>query len=128
MTPQQQLEFAAPFIQASLKRSPCGSTLQEVLSEVALGNARLWLGPQSAAVTQFVATEQIWHAGGDMADLIATMQRAWPIMQARGIERLAIQDTRNGWGKQLKPHGFKPTTMLIREAGNVEEEADDKAE
>lgn len=119
MNLEDQLRRAAPFIQASLQRSPCGSTLDEVLAEIATGQARLWTGPQSAVVTQFVSTEQIWHAGGEMDDLVANMQRAWPIMQSRGIERLQVQDTRKGWTRRLEPHGFKPATLLIKETVNV---------
>lgn len=116
MTPEERLAFAAPFIQASLDRSnPSGNTLEEVLGDVLTGRARLWLGPDSAAVTQHIATERIWHAGGSMESLTESLQRAWPVMQSVGIERLAIESTRKGWAKQLKPHGFSQVLALVKE-------------
>lgn len=117
MITPDQLRMAVPYIEASLARSnPSGNTLQDVLNELATGRARLWLGPDSAAVTQHVATERIWHAAGSMESLVDSFQKAWPVMQSVGIERLAIENTRKGWAKQLKPHGFQQVLALIKEA------------
>ena len=110
------MRFALPYIEASLTRSnPDGDTLESVFRQVAAGNARLWLGPDSAAVTQHVSTELIWHAGGSMESLTQSFEQAWPLMQQIGIERLAIEDTRKGWAKRLKPHGFRQVMALVKE-------------
>jgi hypothetical protein len=107
------LAFAVPFIEASLKRSnPSGNTLEEVLGEIQAGRARLWMGHNSAAITQHVATERVWHASGDGQDLMAIFQRAVPILRQVGVERLTVEDTRKGWTKRLRPYGFEPFTGL----------------
>lgn len=115
MTLEQHLMFAAPFVQASLERSPCGSSLKEVFADIVEGRAHLWTGENSALVTQFVPTQSIWHAGGEMADLIGTVQRAWPIMQANGATTLSISNTRKGWSRVLKEHGFVEENVLVLE-------------
>ncbi len=115
------IEFARPFIEKSMKRSPCGHTVEEVIEEVLQDRARLWLGEQSATVSQFVSTarvsadERIWHCGGSLEDVIATIEKAAEIMREVGIERLVIEDTRPGWAKVLGKYGFKPTQALVKE-------------
>lgn len=114
---QDQLRFALPYLEASLQRSnPNGNTIEELVGEILSGRARLWLGRESAAVTQHVATERIWHAGGTLESLTKSFQQAWPVMQGVGIERLAIEDTRKGWAKQLRPHGFRQVVALVKES------------
>lgn len=116
MTLEERLMLAVPHIRASLERSPCGSTLEEVLTEIAKGNAKLWLGQESAIVTQAVPMQSIWHAGGDLKDLVETMQAIWPVMQAQGFTTLSVSDTRKGWSKVLKEHGFVEEHSLVLEA------------
>lgn len=117
MTPEQKLAFAAPYIQASLERSnPSGNTLEDVFRDVISGHAALLLGQNSAVVTQQIVSQRIWHGGGDMPDMIATMQRVWPSMVAAGVQELRIEDTRKGWAKQLRPHGFEQVMALVKEA------------
>jgi hypothetical protein len=117
MTPEERLAFAAPFIQASLERSnPSGNTLQEVLTDIVRGGSHLWLGEQSAIVTQPVYSHRVWHGGGDMSDMIEVMQRAWPQMVQHGAQELRIEETRKGWLKQLRPHGFEQVIALVKES------------
>ena len=117
MTPEQKLAFAAPFIAASLERSnPNGNTLEGVLSDVMAGHANLLLGEESAIVTQPVYSQRVWHAGGELSDLVTTMQRVWPAMMANGVQELRIDNTRKGWLKQLRPHGFEQLITLVKEA------------
>lgn len=111
------IAFAAPFIRASLERSnPSKNTLEEVLGDVMRGGSHLWVGENSAVVTQPVYGHRIWHAGGDLADLVSVMQRAWPLMVQHGAQELRIEDTRKGWAKQLRPHGFEQVLALVKEA------------
>lgn len=117
MTPEERLAFAAPFIQASLDRSnPSGNTLEEVLGDVVRGGSHLWIGAESAIVTQPVYGHRIWHAGGEMAEMVQVMQRAWPVMVKHGAQELRIENTRKGWAKQLRPHGFEQVLALVKEA------------
>lgn len=103
MPPPEQVRA---WIAESLERSPCGNTLEDVAADIESGAARLWIGRSSAVVTQPVLGERVWHAGGDMADLILQMQRASKVLKKAGVERLTIEDTRKGWAKILRPHGF----------------------
>ena len=108
-TPQDVLRWLGE----SIERSPCGHTLEEVCEEVRLGRAKLWVGRHSAAVTQFVPTERLWHAGADDgADLIRMMQAAADEMRRVGMERLIIEGTRKGWERVLRPHGFEKFSGL----------------
>jgi len=110
---------AMPYIEASMQRSPCGHTLEEVMAEVLGNRAQLWLGDQSAAVSQFVRTaritndERIWHAGGEMRDLIETLKIGADAAREVGCDRLVIEDTRAGWAKVLRPYGFKPIRNVL---------------
>lgn len=114
---EDELRFAVPFIKASLERSnPSGNTLAEVLGEVAAGGAHLWLGQDSAIVTQPVYAHRIWHAGGDFAEMTEIMTRAWKLMAQQGADELRIENTRKGWLKQLRPHGFEQVIALVKEA------------
>lgn len=113
MTLQDALRHAEPYIESSLRRSnPDGDTINDVLQQVVTGNARLWIGKDSAAVTQNISTELIWHAGGEGEDLIQTLQHAADQMRRAGVERLTIEETRKGWAKRLRPYGFEPFTGL----------------
>lgn len=95
------------WIADSLERSPCGNSLEAIAAEIAAGKARLWVGRASAVVTQPVIGERIWHAGGDMADLIDQLKRAEAVFRRGGVQRLTVEDTRKGWAKILRPHGFE---------------------
>lgn len=103
-TPEQ----VRAWISESLERSPCGATLEGVAQDISEGHARLWVGEASAVVTQPVFTERVWHAGGNMADLIKQMRRASDVLKEQGFERLTIEQTRKGWTKVLRPYGFRP--------------------
>jgi hypothetical protein len=94
------------WIAESIERSPCGHSLDQIAADIDAGAARLWVGRASAVVTQPVLGERIWHAGGDMGDLIDQLKRAEAVFRRAGVERLTIEDTRKGWAKILRPHGF----------------------
>lgn len=116
MPTEAQLRHALPLLQASLERSnPSGNTLEGVLQTIAAGNATLWTGPRSAIVTQPVFAQRIWHAGGEFADMVQVMTRAWELMKANGFDELRIENTRKGWLKQLRPHGFEQVMALVKE-------------
>ena len=103
-----QLAFALPYLEASLERSnPSGNSLEDVIGDVVSGHAHLWIGEASAIVTQPVYSHRIWHGGGELSDMVSVMQRAWPLMVSHGAQELRIENTRKGWAKQLRPHGFE---------------------
>lgn len=114
--------LARPFVEASIARSnPAGNTVGEVLDALFDGEARLWLGNQSAAVTQFLqdATvrldERVWHAAGDMSDLMDVLNFGALACRQVGCDRLIIEDTRPGWARILKEHGFREMTVLVKD-------------
>lgn len=117
-SPQQVRDWIAQ----SIRRSPGDGSepdeatvvriLDEIGQDIAEGHARLWVGAASAVVTQPVIGERVWHAGGDMVDLVEQMKRATGILRANGVERLTIEHTRKGWAKALRPYGFTPLQGL----------------
>lgn len=64
------------WLAASLERSPCGATLEDIAAEIRAGTARLWVGRESAAVTYPVVAQRIWHAGGEFRDLVRLLDKA----------------------------------------------------
>lgn len=108
LMPPEAAPLAAPYIEASLSRSnPDGNTLEEVLEEIRAGRARLWLGENSAVVTQFLAVERVWQAAGTRDGILQILHGAMPVLRAQGIERLQVEATRAGWAKVLRPYGFE---------------------
>ena len=114
---EDRLIKALPHIQASLERSnPSDNTIDGIIQDILCGEAHLWLGENSAIVTQPVYGHRIWHAGGEFSEMVEIMTRAWAIMEKHGAQELRIDNTRKGWLKQLRPHGFDQVVSLIKEA------------
>jgi hypothetical protein len=117
---------AAPLIEQSLKRSnPDGHTVADVLEAVEAGDARLWLGPDSAVVTQVLQNanisleELIWHAGGTLKGVLQILDYGAQACRMAGCDRLVLfadeGDTRKGWERVLEAKGFKKVTVLVKE-------------
>lgn len=122
MTPQDAIDHATPYIEASLKRSnPDGDTLDDVFGAVFGEVARLWTGMDSAAVTALIQTakftgeEIVWHAGGDMRNLMELLHHAAEALSEAGCDRIIVEETRPGWARALKAHGFREVTVLVKE-------------
>lgn len=122
LMPPEAANLARPFIEASIERSnPSGNTVGEVLSAIYGGEARLWMGNGSAAVTQFLQDavvkldERVWHAGGDLHDLMDVLNFGALACRQVGCDRLIIEETRPGWSRVLKQHGFREVTFLVRD-------------
>ncbi len=115
------LAQAAPLIEASLERSPCGSALFDVMTALAEGDAQLWLDGDSAVVSQFmqeaylVLSERVWHAGGDWQGVRDIIEKGSEVCAKAGLDRIIIEDTRKGWAKRLAPLGFKQKIVLVKE-------------
>jgi hypothetical protein len=119
-------ERAAPFIEASLKRSnPDCNTVAGVLEDIEAGSARLWLGPNAAVVTATLQNaevkidELVWHAGGDLKGVLEILEYGAQACRMIGCDRLVLLadegDTRKGWEKVLAPHGFRKVTLLVKD-------------
>lgn len=82
----------------------------ELIAELAVGDAQLWLGEQGAIVTQRIEEDggpvlHVWLAGGRLAGVMALRAgiEAW----ARGQGCIAITiDGRAGWSRLLRSHGY----------------------
>lgn len=117
-TPQQ----VRVWIEQSIRRSPGDGSVPDdetvarilagVGQDIQEGHARLWVGDASAVVTQPVIGERVWHAGGDMVDMVAQMHRAAGVLRSEGVQRLTIESTRKGWAKALRPYNFTPLQGL----------------
>lgn len=74
------------------------------------GNARLWLGERSAAVTQIeehprLKALTVWLAGGDLGELKdVLLPQAEAFARAQGCRFLAVTG-RQGWARTL---GYRP--------------------
>jgi hypothetical protein len=117
---------ATPHIEASLKRSnPDGNTVADVLAAIETGDARLWLGPDSAVVTTLLQNAQIsldelvWHAGGSIRGVLDILAYGGAACAMAGCDRLVLfageNETRKGWEKVLAPHGFRKVTLLVKD-------------
>lgn len=117
-----QFEQARPHLERALERSnPDGLLMDEVQEAVTLGNARLWLDNNAAAVTEMFGQmnaqglQRIWLAGGDLEQLIALGYRAEQLARHLGMNRMVIEETRPGWTRVLKEHGYREMTSLVKE-------------
>lgn len=117
---------AEPLIEKSLQRSnPDGHTVADVLAQVENGDARLWLGPNSAVVTQVLQNanisleELIWHAAGELKGVLEILDYGAQACRMAGCDRLVLfadeGDTRKGWERVLEAKGFKKVTVLVKE-------------
>lgn len=106
MTFESEWARCAPWLEAALRRSPDGYTLEAVLHEVWAHNATFWPGPDAAMVTERCGDEaNVWVAGGSLSGLL----RMAPIVEAglkdRGFTAVTIMG-RRGWDRALAPHGY----------------------
>lgn len=122
LMPPEYASLAGPFVADSIARSnPSGNSVTEVLDAIYDGEARFWLGNGSAAVTQFLQDavilrdERVWHAAGTLDDLMQVLMFGALACKQAGCDRLIIEDTRPGWARVLKEHGFREMTVLVKD-------------
>lgn len=99
---------------------PCfvDTTESDVVAMLAANQATLWCGERSAMVMQLLTpppTLHIWHAGGDMDDLLTLRggMEAWG--RSQGCEQITING-RRGWARVLAPFGYEPDGEELRKA------------
>lgn len=113
----EEWERCSPWLQAALDYCPTHS-LDDVLVEIASGEAMFWPGKAAAMVTQVVQHPQLkvcsfWLAGGDLDELVNKMRpevEDWA--RSQGCERM-ITPGRFGWARVLKPEGYEPLWAII---------------
>lgn len=92
-------------------------SIEDVERMVDEGDAQLWLGQKSAAVTEIVQFPQcktlhLWLCGGDLREITEEMlPRAEAFARAEGCNRLTTAG-RIGWDRVMNKHGFTPVASV----------------
>ena len=93
----------------TLLRSAClpGQEWGEVQARIAENTVQVWLGSESAILTEIVGDAiHVWLGAGDLTELLEMR----PLIERYGREigcTRATIDGRLGWDRALKTHGFK---------------------
>lgn len=106
---------AEPHIKAALKHSGDTHNAQDVFAMIQNGEANLYVGANSAVVTQDLNLPtgkqlHFWLAGGDLNELIKIEQDVEQAARERGIRRISIIG-RRGWRKRLE--GFREAGVIL---------------
>lgn len=122
---QTQLDRARPHLVAAIDRTPIDTsekpTIAEVEARLLDGEARLWLGQNSAAVTEPLrelncgSVYRATLAGGNLQDLMVMLREAEYLARALGFEHMVVDDGRPGWTRALGNFGYQPVRRLIKE-------------
>lgn len=106
----------APHLQAALAQSSEGFTLDDLRHEVVTGNALLWPGKDSAAVTYVrpLRAMHIWLAGGDMRELKDMSASLEHLSREHGCDAI-MAGGREGWGRALRSLGYN--SYVLKELG-----------
>lgn len=92
-------------------------TIEDVESMVAEGDAQLWLGERSAAVSEIICFPRakvlhLWLCAGDMEEITEIMlPKAEAFAVAEGCSRLTTAG-RKGWDRVMSRHGFTPVASV----------------
>jgi hypothetical protein len=110
------LARAVPYLQSAIDRSyPSGIlTIRDVLDKVAAGQAQLWPGRNSAAVTNPEKAFNLWLAGGDMRELLQMLEAAEAQAKAQGFDCVTVSEARPGWDRVLAKLGYVPHRSLVK--------------
>lgn len=91
--------------------------IEDVERMVADGEAKLWEGKRSAAVTEIIIFPKIkvyhlWLCGGDMIEILEDMlPKALADAEANNCDRVTTGG-RIGWNRVMKEHGFTPVAYI----------------
>lgn len=91
--------------------------IEDVEKMVEEGYAQLWLGEQSAAVTEVITYPRakalhLWLCGGDLDEIVDEMlPRAEAWARAEGCTKLTTGG-RKGWDRVMKRAGFTPVASI----------------
>ena len=100
-------------------------TIGDVEAMIEDGYAKLWLGENSAAVTEIIIYPKcrvlhLWLCGGDMDEITEQML---PMAEKYAIEQGCTRMTtggRKGWDRVMSKHGFTPiASVCAKELQNV---------
>ena len=101
------LESVAPYLEAALRRSGEGLTLDRVAEEVSAG--RVWLihsGHAAVALRPNGADLHVWLAGGELSEIMDMEIEVSRSAREIGFKRMTVSGGRNGWARVLKSRGW----------------------
>jgi hypothetical protein len=106
------------WLDAALDHAGRSHALEDVAAMIAEGEAQLWTGERSAAVTLIEDEPRerrllVWLAGGDLGELVADLR---PRIEAYGRQcgcRRMLIVGRAGWERALARQGYAPLARLI---------------
>lgn len=102
------LDSVAPLLEAALRRSGEGLTLEDVAAEVGAGRVWLVCGERSAVAVKPDGLDfHIWLAGGDLDELMDIEAALEVNARAAGFTRMTGGGVRRGWHRVLKHRGWK---------------------
>lgn len=92
-------------------------TIEDVERMVEDGLVKVWLGENSAAVTEIITQPRqkdlsLWLCGGDLEEICTGMlplAEEWA--KAEGCTRL-LTSGRSGWDRVMKKHGYEPIAHI----------------
>lgn len=91
--------------------------IEDVEKQIDDGEAMLWLGENSAAVTEILRYPRakvfhVWLAGGDMDEITNQMlPKAEAFARVEGCTKMTMGG-RNGWNRVMVKHGFTPLASV----------------
>lgn len=96
--------------QEALLLSGQNMTIEDVERSLSSGQSMLWVGENSALITELTQDEfgwalHIWLGTGDLGDLVSLEPGLSAWARAHGCYYLSL-DGRKGWERVLKPIGF----------------------
>lgn len=106
MTPETWVKAFPLLLDAVLVDRP-PSMMDEVKRALLASEAQLWMGEETAVVTQVVGDDlHVWLYGGTLSEMKRLFEsaRAWGL--ALGLTRMTVDRARKGWARALKPLGF----------------------
>jgi hypothetical protein len=106
------LSHCEPYIAAALARGGEGFTFADVVREVEAGQAILWPGDRSAAVTYVrpMKAMHVWCAGGDLGELRNMVLEAERLSREIGCDTI-MAGGRDGWARALRATGWQSYAM-----------------
>ena len=106
-----------PYLQAALDRSDPGTSIDEVKEAIRRGDAYLWPGEASAAVTQVDDSKRmhVWLVGGDFEELMKMEAACCKLAKDLGCVRMTAEDARPGWRRVLELRGYREIRLLVKD-------------
>lgn len=107
----------APMLQAALDAGGNTHALADVRELIEDDCAQLWVGPNSAAVTEVLEYPRfralhVWLAAGDLGEVVAGDSLIAQFAKDIEAQRITV-DGRLGWKRVLAPHGYRAARVTL---------------